>query len=413
MSYQFVHMENFSRKGDRQGRSTGFVFSEARRDPAASIHVLESLPPVVIYGIDLDGLEQLHDEVAAAARTTPKGGKERAVRKDQNTLCTVVASHPFAPEEVHADPAKRALVLEWERRNITWLKNQFGDCLTSVVRHEDESRWHLHAYALPSGRDMKASTFHPGQQAKAAVMAEGRREGEDEKALNRRGDSAYRAAMRAWQDSYSQAVALPCGMARLGPGKRRLSRDQWHAEQQQAKALQAAIQRADHVELRGAAYIAKVQAAASVAKEKVAVAKTSIKRARLVQEKADKSLSEALIMTRAIETARRSADRTKGFGGLLRAFFDGLHFSKVREAVRAEFSTRLDQAQTLLDSARREALAERTRRREAETKATASSASIRDLARQRDEAWREVNSLQAILIRDNPEPTLNRKYEPR
>lgn len=50
MGYQFVHLESFSRKGDDKGRSTAFVLAEARRDPAASVHVAARLPPVVVYG---------------------------------------------------------------------------------------------------------------------------------------------------------------------------------------------------------------------------------------------------------------------------------------------------------------------------------------------------------------------------
>lgn len=418
MAYQFAHLENFSRKGDRKGRSVSFVLSEARRDPASSIHVHDALPPVVIYGIDLKEVERLHDERAAAARTTPRGGKERAVRIDQHTLSTVVVSHPLTPKEVRADPAKRRVVEEWERRNITWLKGQFGDCLTCVVRHEDESHWHLHAYALPDGRDMKAAAYHPGQQAKAAIMAAGPAAGEDDKARNRRGDAAYRAAMSHWQDDYFHAVAAPCGLTRLGPGRRRLRRDEWRAEQKQAKALQTTMERARAAQAQGREFVqaAKVAAMAETAKaaEKVSVADRAAETARRERERADNAVSEAVRVCRDAETARQSAKRLEGFGGLLRSFFDGFRISKVRGAVAAEFGARLERAQRLLDTARGDVSTERERRRDAEKKANASSASVRDLAAQRNDAWREIQDLKTVLARyEPPQAEQTREYRPR
>ena len=255
MSFQFVHLETYSRKGDAAGRSTGFVFAEARRDRGASVHVAHPAPPFVVHGMDIDAAESRHDAAADAARTTPKGGKPRKIRVDQHTLLTVVASHPFTVEEIRADAAKRRDVENWERLTVDWLKTQYGDALVSVVRHEDESHWHLHIYVLPSSSDMKASALHPGQTAKAEIMAAGPAPGEDSKALNRRGDAAYRRAMRGWQNSYFEAVAVKCGLTRIGPARRRLTRAEWQAEKTQAKALQEALNRAQAVRQRVESFI--------------------------------------------------------------------------------------------------------------------------------------------------------------
>lgn len=411
-------MENFSRKGDRKGRSTAFVLGEARRDPAASIHVKDPRPPVVVFGIGLDELERLHDDRAAQAKTTPRGGKERAVRKDQHTLCTVVVSHPFTPEEVRADPAKLKAVNEWERRNVSWLKGQFGDCLTAVVRHEDESRWHLHAYALPDSRDMKASTFHPGQRAKAEIMAAGPRPGEDDKALNRRGDASYKAAMSQWQDGYFQAVAAPCGLTRLGPGRRRLRRDEWQAERKQAAALRATLDRAKAVQAQGKEFVAQAKATASAEAAKAAQVKAAADRAaekaRREREIAEKASAAAARAWREAEAAQQTAERLKGFSGRLRAIFDGFRISKVREAVAAEFREKVDQAQRLLDRARGDVAAEKERRREAERRAEASSAMVREVAAQRNDAWREVQELRGELAQYKPQAVeITRGYRPK
>ena len=224
MSFQFVHMTAYSRKGDSKGRSSSFVFAEARRDPDASLHVANPLPPVVVFGVGVDEVERLHDAAADAAVTTPKGGKPRKVQKSQHTLMTVVASHPHTMEEVRSDPGKRREAEEWEKRTVAWLRSQYGDKLVSVIRHEDESHYHIHAYVLPADQAMRANGLHPGQCAKAAVMAAGPADGEDSKALNKRGDAAYKQAMREWQDSYHETVAIACGLTRLGPQRRRVIR---------------------------------------------------------------------------------------------------------------------------------------------------------------------------------------------
>lgn len=201
MAFQFIHMTAYSRKGDGKGRSTSYVFNEARRDPEASLHVSNPSPPVVVYGSTIDEVEQRHDAAADAATTTPKGGKPRRIQKTQHTLMTVIASHPYTVAEVREDASKREEVSRWETLTVDWLKVQYGDKLVSVVRHDDESHWHIHAYILPDDPAMRASALHPGQSAKAAVMAAGPLDGEDTKAVNKRGDQAYRAAMRDWQNA--------------------------------------------------------------------------------------------------------------------------------------------------------------------------------------------------------------------
>ncbi|TAV12595.1 hypothetical protein ELI37_19860 [Rhizobium leguminosarum] len=417
MAFQFAHMQSYSRKGDSKGRSVSFVLAEARRDPAASVHVLKPLPPTVIHGVSIDEVERLHDARAEEARTTPHGGKPRRVRQDQHTIMTVVVSHPFKPEEVRADQGKCREIEAWERQNVIWLLKQFGDGLVSVVRHEDESRWHLHAYVLPTLPDMRASILHPGQQAKASIMSSGPRTGEDDKTLNRRGDAAYRSAMRDWQDQYFRAVGAPSGLTRLGPSRRRLQRDEWQAEQTQAQALQIALERAKVIQRQGKDFVQATNAAAASATGKAnqfrLAADRAIREARAERSKAASALSEATRAREEAEIAQMAANRLRGIGGRLRAFWDGLRISKIRDAVTLEFTARLDQAQRLLDAARHDIHTEKERRRQAERHAEASASSVRDIAAQRNDAWTEVQHLRASLARHEPRPAENREYRPR
>ncbi|MGO7163241.1 hypothetical protein ACCS78_28750, partial [Rhizobium johnstonii] len=89
MAYQFVHLETFSRKADSQGRTTDFIFSEASRKPEASIHVANPLPPIVVFGVGVAEVQEMHDAAAAAATISVEGGKTRKIRQDQKTLHTV------------------------------------------------------------------------------------------------------------------------------------------------------------------------------------------------------------------------------------------------------------------------------------------------------------------------------------
>src|SRR5690606_2693934 len=171
-------------------------------------------------------------------------------------------------EEARGNASTAADVAAWEKRTIAWLARQYGDRLLSVVRHTDEAHAHLHAYILPD--DLRASRLHPGVEAKRVVAEAGPREGEDAKALNRRGDAAYKAALREWQDSYWQHVGLPSGLTRLGPARRRLTREEWHAEQVACRAAKQAAEQAAEIERQAAALLATTtaDAAAHVASTK-------------------------------------------------------------------------------------------------------------------------------------------------
>ncbi|MDP9875257.1 hypothetical protein [Agrobacterium tumefaciens] len=297
-----MQLESYSRKADSKGRSTDFIFSEASRKPEASVHVPNPLPPVIVYRVGVEAAQQIHDDAASAATINVKGRHVRKVAKDKKTLHTVVASHPFTMDEIRTDPAKHKEAEECEKRTIAWLRSQYGDDLKSVIRHEDEAHFHLHAYVVPIDEPgMSALKYHPGTMAKREIMSADPAEGEDAKALSKRADAAYKKAMREWQDSYHAAVAIPCGLTRLGPQRRRLSRDEWQREQVQAKALRNTVERALKVKTSGDDFLARtkteaqaIRAAAAHEKEIAERAKTAAMAAREQAEKAQEEAKEAL-----------------------------------------------------------------------------------------------------------------------
>lgn len=367
MGYQFVHLESYSRKVDAKGRGTDFIFGEASRRPEASVHVANPTPPIIVHGLGLDQVQEMHDSAVASATVMVKGGKTRKLRSDQKTLHTVVASHPFTMDEIRADPDKRREAEAWEKRTVEWLQHQYGDDLKSVIRHEDESHYHLHAYVVPlSDPELKAAKFHPGVSAKREAMAAGPADGEDQKAVGKRANAAYKSAMRAWQDSYHEAVAVPCGLTRLGPKRRRLSRDEWQREQVQAKSLQKVVQRAKAVKASGEAFIdrtktdaAKIAADAAHAQE---AARKAAAAALAVQDRARRDQEQA-------RASMAGAEKYGGWAGRIRAIWDGFRKSKLVEQIRSDLSGEIDRwRDKAMDAERRQLEAER-QRYEAEKKA--------------------------------------------
>lgn len=401
-------MEAYSRKG-RDGRGVDFILAEAERRPDASLHVSNPSPPEVVFGVDVGGVRRLHDERAAAAVTVLANGKRRAVRKDQNSLLTVVASHPATMASVRSNPAAAKAVAEWESLTVAWLRQQYGDQLASVIRHTDESHPHLHAFILPAGAEMRAGRLHPGQEAKRAVTAAGPLEEEDSKALNRRADVAYRRAMREWQDSYWNAVGLPCGLTRLGPGRRRLTREEWHAEKTQAKAVQQARANIACLERKAVSLAEETKAEVSALKAAAVKQAAEIRAVALQHAEAAKRLHDAAegkqrkaraLLAQAqregkriLRTARAEAIRLRSFGGRLRALWDGLRRSALEDRLRASVEADLARERARADEAGHRAMDEHQRRREAERRAGAAVASAQSLGRERDAARRRLAAL--------------------
>lgn len=443
MSYQFLRIELFSRKG-KSGRGTSFVFDEVERNPSASLHVPEPGEPIVVYGLDVPALRALHDDRAASARAMTKAGKTRAIRSDQNTLAGVVLSYPVPITEYRESADVRRDFKRWQARSVAWLRDQYGDRLASVVRHEDEGYPHLHAYVLPDIADveMRASALHPGFRSKSAVKDAGAQAGEDEKTLSKRADAAYKAAMRAWLDDYHTKVSQPCGLTRLGPGKRRLTRAEWKAEKSQARALRASLDRATDVRQRVEAFVtskktetesmirdaeatasalrAETEAAKADAARRLAAAKVATDSAKAAHDAAVREQRKAKsMMSRVREEAakvRQASARLQALPSMLRTAFDGFRQSRVAARIRAAVESEMERlrehvsaADHRADAADKRAAAAEAARRKAEDRVRTFDAALNETAAQRDAARREVQRLRP----PEPEPSLGPGFGPR
>lgn len=350
MGFQFVHIQSYARKADAAGGSVAFVLAEAARQPEACQHVAEPLPPTVVHGLPPDHLQADHDRLAAAATTTTAAGKTRRIRQDQHTLLTVVASHPALSEAVRADPAIAHEVEAWQARTLAWLRAEWGEQVVSVVRHDDEAHPHLHAFILPTADpELRAKRLQPGWAAKAAAVEAAKANGLDGKGANAAGDSAYKTALRAMQDRYHEAVGLACGLTRRGPGKRRLSRDQWQTERAAARDAAKVLRRADRARQavqRAEAHVRARLNAASAAEATARAAATEAEHHR--HEMAGRARQEArTILASAreerrqiIQAAESKADRLRGLGRLLGGLWSGFRGVEARLRQQADAQVR-------------------------------------------------------------------------
>ena len=218
--YQFVHVNSCSRTLSKKAKhhkwNAGDVVAEATRQQGAIPHIDHPEQPTHVYGEPIESLLNSLDEWAA----NTKDAQGRSTRKDAVCLLAGVFSVP-----ADTDPAV------WEKvkaDSIQWALDKYGDRLKTVVEHKDEAHPHCHFYVIPRHGEA-FNEIHEGRRAEQAFVSNGG----DKKQTN----AVYRKAMRGFQDEYFRAVGVKNGMVRMGPGKRRLSRPAWKAEQQQAKAF--------------------------------------------------------------------------------------------------------------------------------------------------------------------------------
>lgn len=216
--YQFAHLDGYGRRGGKSkaGRvmSAQDIADEAERKPGAHDHVSEPRMPVQHFGVTPSEAVKLAHEWAAKAKD-PKG---RKVRIDGLCLAAGVVSVP--------DNFPHDKWPEYRDEIIKHLQKKYGERLKSVVEHLDEKYPHIHFYLVPLS-DESFGSVHPGVAAARASAARGERKGMQ--------NSAYKKAMIAWQEDI-YTVSQSFGLARIGPRRRRLSRDEWKAEQRALSA---------------------------------------------------------------------------------------------------------------------------------------------------------------------------------
>lgn len=227
--FQFVHVNSYSRtlskKASHAKWTAADVVAEATRDPSAIPHIDTPQAPIHVYG---KPIEQLLGALDHWAENTKDAGGKRATRKDAVCLLAGVFSVPAGTP-----------VEDWEQIKkdaIEHLQAKYGACLHTVIEHVDEDHPHCHFYVVAEP-GQAFETVHQGRAAVKEFIAQG--------GSKRESNNVYREAMRAYQDEYFDAVGAKNGMARIGPGRRRLTRSAWKAEQLQALAIKRQMEAAD------------------------------------------------------------------------------------------------------------------------------------------------------------------------
>ena len=343
MGYQFIHLEGYAKSGSRQkavppkdgkrGRpavrkwSARDIAAEAMREPDACPHVEHPQPPRVLHGCTPMEAAVLAEEWASTALD----GRGHALRADGLAMAAGVVSLPSERAE------------DWPQfrdATVQWLQEQYGPRLRSVVEHTDEMHPHLHFYAVPLEGE-RFDVLHPGRKAAAEKARPGGKKGAQ--------NTEYNRAMQGWQDGFQNAIAAHFGLTRLGPGRRRLSRGAWKAEQAQAEAL-ARVQPAPELVITVEDVTKKVTKSGFLGNQYETGEELAARLTGLVQERAQPMANQAARADFSGKQANRLINR-------------------VQELERTDNTARADLAERQVQELRRELVQERKRADKADERA--------------------------------------------
>jgi hypothetical protein len=312
MSSQFIHVECYARRAStkqpnskngqeakaRKVKLTAReIADEAERKPEASPHVKEPLEPKLVFG------SRPSDVVAEAERRAEAStdSKGRKVREDTAILLAGVASHPLSPDEVEADPTKRAEYERWRKLTIEHLQRKFGDDLKSVVEHTDEGHMHLHFMAVPkAGKGFNAKKLHDGFAAAEGLKGKEQRR-------------VYTDAMRKMQDAYFREVGARCGLARTGPKRERLTRAEWNQRKHEVQAVASVFKEAeaDRAEAKVALARARKMADAIILKARAGAESIGMKLTSMFDGLMGRPNAKVRQLEAKAERERREKDKAK------------------------------------------------------------------------------------------------------
>jgi len=234
----FAHKQTFSRKGNSKNRSVADICAEAARLEGATPHVAEPKRPSLLYNnVETSEIPAMIEarvkEQNALLRRQRKEHPERAgdlrsIRRDTHVLVGYVFSYPVPADDLN-NGEQFAEYDRWEEDALNFAitdAERNGLEILSAVAHSDEAHPHFHVLAIPQISEknprLNAKLCHEGFVAQTDHLA---------KKLNGSPSRSYKQAMRNWQDKYHAEVGQRHGQSRMGPGRRRLSRAAYKAEQ--------------------------------------------------------------------------------------------------------------------------------------------------------------------------------------
>ena len=231
----FAHKQTYSRKGNSKNRSIADICAEAARLEGATPHVENPIPPIIIDGIDPAELPDLIEDrvktqnikLRKQRKDEPhRASKIRGIRADTHLLVASVYSYPVQTDEMDDDIYEE--YNRWLDDVIAFARDDAernGLEVMSIVEHLDEAHPHIHVLAVPA-----ATSENPRLNAKACHEGHVAQDQHIAKQAHGSPSRAYKQAMRSWQDRYYEAVGQRHAQARMGPGRRRMSRAAYQSE---------------------------------------------------------------------------------------------------------------------------------------------------------------------------------------
>ncbi|MBI2714343.1 MAG: hypothetical protein HYX37_07800 [Rhizobiales bacterium] len=278
----FNHYEVYGRRGAHKRHSTARrpslfdIRSELMRAPGGCQHIPNPVPPHILAGLHPDVV--IEQALTLAAQAV-------GIRIDTPILLAGVMTWPVLREVIKDSEVERQKYLAWRGDAVAWAQRLWGEQLKCVAEHVDEGRLHLHYWVLPPlrpDRHLSISDVDFSRRAAKAVKDAG--------GNGRQQRAASDQAMREFQDNYSREVGSMHGLARLGPQRLRLTRQEWKDQEAERKRIAEAWRTlySNHAELQSAANAcvakrvaearaaaeATVNAATKAADERVAMIKS-------------------------------------------------------------------------------------------------------------------------------------------
>jgi hypothetical protein len=238
--FQFIHVDTYARIPNKNfnKQSIWGIVHEADRVPHACLHIENPKKPILLYGEQLNEMAQNLYDLADKGRDL----LDRKTRKDGQLLLAGIASYPKKSEDTEYNDEH---FQNWLQLSILFLKDEYADCLRSIILHfDDEPFPHLHFYchANPDRNGhLNIRDVHVGMKARDTISDKGVGSGKKRRKL-------YKDAMRAFQDRYYAKVGVSSGLARLGPKRQRMTRKEWHDEQNRCDRLKYYEQQKTKVE---------------------------------------------------------------------------------------------------------------------------------------------------------------------
>jgi hypothetical protein len=236
MQAQFIHLSAYGRsprRGAKRHETCAGILGEASRMASSSAHIADPRKPRLLFGCDPISLKPETERLGRAARD----GRGRRLRSDAGLMVAAVISYPL-PRDAFVDENDWLTYVEWRTAAIDWLTRQFGECLKSIVEHQDEAYRHLHAFVLPEQApdgQLDWSIAHPGRHARVSAARKG--------GNKTRQNAAYVAAMKALADDFHENVSARFGHARVTVRRDRRSREHHLEIQSYRQRLDDAIRR--------------------------------------------------------------------------------------------------------------------------------------------------------------------------